>query len=78
MNDVTAFRTPGSSGGLLDVWRRRYLLRLLIHKELRQRYHGSVLGMGWSYMKPAVQFVVFYFVIGVFLKMNRNTENYGI
>ncbi len=58
--------------------RRRYLLRLLVHKELRQRYHGSVLGMGWSYMKPAVQFGVFYFVIGVFLQMNRNIENYGV
>lgn len=78
MSAPTTFVAPGSGGGLLDVWRRRYLLRLLIHKELRQRYHGSVLGMGWSYMKPAVQFVVFYFVIGYFLKMNRNIENYGL
>ncbi|MBP6994788.1 MAG: ABC transporter permease [Phycicoccus sp.] len=78
MTDTATFVTPGSGGGLLEVVRRRYLLRLLVHKELRQRYHGSVLGMGWSYMKPAVQFGVYYFVIGVFLKMNANIENYGI
>jgi ABC-2 type transport system permease protein len=73
-----AFRAPGSGGGLVDVLHRRYLLRLLVHKELRQRYHGSLLGMGWSYMKPAVQFGVFYFVIGVFLQMNRNIDNYAV
>lgn len=78
MSQTATFVAPGTGGGLLEVIRRRYLLRLLVHKELRQRYHGSVLGMGWSYMKPAVQFFVFYFVIGVFLKMNRNIENYGV
>lgn len=78
MSETMPFVTPGSGGGLLEVVRRRYLLRLLVHKELRQRYHGSVLGMGWSYMKPAVQFAVFYFVIGVFLQMNRNIGNYAV
>ncbi len=78
MSDTATFVTPGSGGGLLEVLRRRYLLRLLVHKELRQRYHGSVLGMGWSYMKPAVQFGVYFFVIGVFLKMNQNIDNFGI
>lgn len=78
MSDSTPYVAPGAGGGLLEVVRRRYLLRLLVHKELRQRYHGSVLGMGWSYMKPAVQFAVFYFVIGVFLSMNRNIDNYAV
>lgn len=78
MSQTTTFVAPGRGGGLLEVIRRRYLLRLLVHKELRQRYHGSVLGMGWSYMKPAVQFAVFYFVIGVFLQMNRDIGNYAV
>ena len=47
MNDTTTFQAPGSGGGLLDVIQRRYLLRLLVHKELKARYHGSVLGMMW-------------------------------
>jgi ABC-2 type transport system permease protein len=42
------------------------------------RYRGSVLGLLWSYVKPGVQFVVFWFALGIFLGMNRNTENYPI
>ena len=41
---------PGHSKGLLDVFRQRYLLSLIVKKELRIRYHGSVLGMAWSYI----------------------------
>lgn len=72
------FVEPGRGAGLLDVLHRRYLLRLLVHKELRVRYHGSALGMIWSYVKPAVQFLVFYFAVGVFLQLNRSIENYAV
>ncbi len=68
----------GSGGGLADVFRRRYLLKLLVDKELKVRYRGSVLGLLWSYVKPGVQFVVFYFALGVFLGQNRGTENYAV
>lgn len=78
MSDTAIFQSPGAGGGLLDVFRRRYLLRLLVHKELKARYHGSVLGMLWSYIKPAVQFGVFYFVIGVFFKMNYAVDSYAV
>jgi ABC-2 type transport system permease protein len=72
------FVEPGRGAGLLDVFRRRYLLRLLVRKELRVRYRGSVLGMLWSYVKPAVQFIVFYLALGVFLQLNRATEAYAV
>lgn len=74
----SSFRAPGRSLGLIEVVRRRYLLNLLVHKELRVRYRGSLLGMLWSYAKPATQFLVFYFAIGVFMQMNRNIPNYVI
>lgn len=70
--------TPGLGGGLRDVLRSRFLLKLLVSKELKVRYRGSVLGILWSYVKPGVQFVVFWFALGVFLGMNRNTENYAV
>lgn len=72
------FRRPGKSSGLFEVIRQPYLTSLIVHKELRIRYRGSALGMLWSYAKPAVQFLVFYFAIGVFMGMNRNIENYVI
>jgi len=72
------FVEPGRGAGLLDVLRRRYLVRLLVRKELRIRYQASILGLFWSYLKPAVQFVVFYFAIGVFLGLSRNIEDFAV
>lgn len=70
--------TPGSGGGLRDVLRSRYLLKLLVAKELKVRYRGSVLGLLWSYVKPGVQFLVFWFALGVFLGLNESTPNFPI
>lgn len=71
---------PGRSKGILDIPRYRYLLRLLVDKELQIRYRGSWLGMVWTYVKPAVQFVVYYVAMGIFLGLNRagNIEKYAI
>ena len=72
------FEVPGRGRGLLDVVERRYLLRLLVRKELRVRYQGSVLGLLWSYVKPAVQFAVFYFVMGEFLRLNETIDVFPV
>ncbi|WP_120521997.1 ABC transporter permease [Arthrobacter celericrescens] len=69
---------PGIGQGLKDVFRRRYLLKLLVRKEIKLRYRGSVLGVIWSYVKPAIQFVVFYIAMGVFLGLNKNVGNYAV
>jgi ABC-2 type transport system permease protein len=69
---------PGRGGGLLDVVRRRYLLRLLVRRELRSRYQGSLLGLGWSYVRPAVSFAVYFFVVGIFLKMSKVIPNFPV
>ncbi len=66
---------PGVGGGLADVFRQRFLLKLLVRKELQIRYRGSVLGLLWSYVKPGVQFVVFYIALGVFLGLERSPRN---
>ncbi|HEU5161420.1 MAG TPA: ABC transporter permease [Streptosporangiaceae bacterium] len=69
---------PGRTGGLAQVLRHRYLLRLLVRRELKARYQGSVLGLGWSYVRPAVNFSVYFLMVGVFLKMNRNIDYFAI
>lgn len=76
---MSAQLAPPQSGlGLLDVFRNRYLLRLLVRKEVQVRYRGSVLGILWSYIKPAAQFVVFYVAMGVFLGLNKGVPNYAV
>ncbi|MGA7204422.1 MAG: ABC transporter permease [Specibacter sp.] len=74
MSAVPPLTVPGRGSGLLDVFRSRYLLNLLVQKELKVRYRGSVLGILWSYVKPGVQFVVFYIALGVFMGLEYNSE----
>lgn len=66
---------PGLGRGLADVARSRFLLKLLVRKELKVRYRGSVLGLLWSYVKPGVQFIVFYIALGVFLGLEKSPRN---
>jgi ABC-2 type transport system permease protein len=72
-NPLGPLTAPGRVGGLMDVLRRRYLLKLLVRKELRVRYQGSPLGLAWSYIKPAVRFAMYFWIIG--LLITHKTED---
>jgi ABC-2 type transport system permease protein len=74
----SAFDVPGRSGGLLDVFRWHYLLRLLVRTGVTTRYRNSVLGWTWSYVRPAAQFIVFWVVLGLFLNLERGIPNYAV
>ena len=69
---------PGDQGGLHNVFRQRYLLKLLVTKELKARYQGSVLGLFWSYVQPAVRFAAYFFVIGYVFDLTRGMTNFAI
>jgi ABC-2 type transport system permease protein len=69
---------PSAHGGLIDVFRRRYLLKLLVQKEIQARYQGSVLGLLWSYVQPLVRFAMYFFVIGIVLGLHTSVPNYAI
>ncbi|MDQ4490986.1 ABC transporter permease [Sinomonas sp. ASV486] len=69
---------PGRGRGLRDVYANRFLLKLLVRKEIKVRYRGSALGILWSYMKPGLQFIVFYVALGLFLNVQGSTPNYPI
>jgi ABC-2 type transport system permease protein len=69
---------PFSTGGLLDVFRRRYVLKLLVKRELAARYQGSFLGLLWSYVQPLIRFLMYYFVVGMILELDRGIEYFGI
>lgn len=58
---------PASNSGLLAVFKHRYLLRLMVRREIQARYAGSKVGLLWSYINPAVRFATFYFVFGIIL-----------
>jgi ABC-2 type transport system permease protein len=71
-------QSPYGQGGLHDVFRRRYLLRLLVGKELQARYSGSVLGLVWSYVMPLWRFAMYFFVIGIVLRLHEDIPNFPI
>lgn len=69
---------PGRGRGIIDVYKHKFLLQLLVRKEIKIRYRGSVLGLLWSYVKPLMQFSIYFVALGVFLDMQRGTPNYAI
>ena len=69
---------PSTNGGLHDVFRRRYLLKLLVQKEVQARYSGSMLGLLWSYVMPLVRFAMYYFVLGIVIGLHKDVPNFAI
>lgn len=55
------------NSGLLEVFRRHYLLRLLVRSTVQSRYQGTFLGWFWSYIQPGVQFCMYYFVFQILI-----------
>jgi ABC-2 type transport system permease protein len=69
--------SPAPNAGLLDVFRRRYLLRILVRREISARYQGSFLGLLWSYINPLSQLFIYWFVFGYIMDRGR-TEQFAI
>ncbi len=69
---------PAPRNGLLEVFRRRYLLRLLVRREISARYSGSFLGLLWSYINPLSQFAIYFVVIGLLLRLHKDVPNFAI
>ena len=77
VREVTApLVSPAATSGLFEVFRRRYLLKLLVRREIAARYQGSFLGLFWSYLQPASRLAMYYFVFGILLA--RPIENFAI
>jgi ABC-2 type transport system permease protein len=76
--DLRGYDVPGRGRGVLDVFRRHYLLRLLVRKGTATRYRNSVLGWTWSYVKPLAQFLVYFLVMGIILGIHRDVENFAL
>lgn len=71
-------KPPSADNGLLAVFQRRYLLRLLVQREIGARYQGSFLGLLWSYINPMTQFFIYWFVFGVIFNAHKSVPNFAI
>ena len=69
---------PGKGKGLIGVAQQRYLLSLLLKKGVSTRYYGSALGWVWSYVRPTMQFFMYYLVIGTILGHGKTIPNFAV
>jgi ABC-2 type transport system permease protein len=49
-----------------------------VRKEIRVRYQGSVLGLFWSYLKPLIQFTMYFLVLGIVLGLRKGVQDFPI
>lgn len=71
-------RTTGVFKDVRDLLSARELLIALLNRELAGRYKGSVLGIGWTLVRPLVMLFIYGVVIGQFLGAARSVEQFGI
>lgn len=76
--DARGMRTGGRWGKVGELYRRRELLMLLIRRDLQARYRDSFLGFLWTVIRPLVQFLVYYFVLGQILGAAKGIDNFAI
>jgi ABC-2 type transport system permease protein len=69
---------PSRTSGVLEVFRRRYLLRLMVRREIKARYAGTAFGLAWSYINPFTRFLTFYAVFGLLLGRGLGIDNFAI
>ncbi len=50
------------------AWRHRSLLRQLVVREVVGRYRGSIMGLVWPFLSPALMLVMYTFVFGVVVR----------
>ncbi len=69
---------PVRGGKLREIWDRRDLLGLLVRRDLQARYRDSVLGFLWTLIRPIVQFLMYYLVLGQFLRAAEGIPQFAI
>ena len=69
---------PAPRGGLVEVFQQRYLLKLIVSRQLATMYAASLLGLAWSYIQPALRFAIYYLVMGFILKLHEGTPFFAM
>lgn len=61
-----------------EVWRSRRLLAMFVKRDIKAKYKDSVFGIFWTLIRPLVQLLVFYLVIGKFLGAERGIPLFAV
>lgn len=55
---------------LKNLYHHRPLIAILVQRELKARYRGSMLGFFWSFLNPFILMVIYSLVFSVFLRQD--------
>jgi len=79
MKVLSGDKKPRSSlASVREVFSRREMLGLLVRRDLKSRYKDSVLGFTWTLIRPLIQLLIYYVVIGKFMSAERGIPNFAI
>ncbi|WP_295843254.1 ABC transporter permease [uncultured Microbacterium sp.] len=76
--DARGMTLPGRGGKIRELLARRDLLFLLIRRDLQARYRDSFLGFLWTVIRPLIQFLMYFIVLGQFLRAAEGIPNFAI
>ncbi|WP_288785644.1 ABC transporter permease [Microbacterium lacticum] len=76
--DEEGVRSDRAGGKLSEIIRHRELLALLVRRDLQARYRDSFLGFMWTVIRPIIQFLMYYIVLGQFLRAAEGIDQFAI
>lgn len=76
--DSRGLRTTARGGKIGEIVERRHLLNLLIRRDLQARYRDSFLGFLWTVIRPLIQFLMYFIVLGQFLRAAEGIPDFAI
>lgn len=71
-------RTNSRGGKVREILSRRELLNLLVRRDLQARYRDSFLGFLWTVIRPIIQFLMYFIVLGQFLRAAEGIDQFAI
>ena len=69
---------PAPSGGILSLLHERYLVGLIVRRQIASKYANSLLGLAWSYIQPGMRFTIYLVVMGMMLGLDRGVPEFPV
>lgn len=76
--DSGGLHARGRGGKIGEIFARRELLNLLVRRDLQARYRDSFLGFLWTVIRPIIQFLMYFIVLGQFLRAAQGIDQFAI
>lgn len=75
---ASGFGARRTWASLIDLFRHREMLDLLVRRDLKSRYKDSALGFFWSLARPLMQLAIYFIVVGQFLQAARGIPDFAV